>query len=60
MSRPLLAEPPAKRLRGQGEEIEENVPQEVEEDEDEFRLLEAVSLVQDELNVIEEEEAQKV
>lgn len=60
MSRPLLAEPPAKRQRAQ-EEGDRNAdgPGWAEEDQ-EFQRLEAVSNVQDELNALEEEEAQQV
>ncbi|CAM9497427.1 unnamed protein product [Ectocarpus sp. 4 AP-2014] len=60
MSRPLLAEPPAKRQRAQGEgDGNADGPGWAEEDQ-EFQRLEAVSNVQDELNALEEEEAQKV
>ncbi|CAM9521669.1 unnamed protein product [Ectocarpus sp. 12 AP-2014] len=60
MSRPLLAEPPAKRQRAQGEgDRNADWPGLAEEDQ-EFQRLEAVSNVQDELNALEEEEAQQV
>lgn len=60
MSRPLLAEPPAKRQRAQGEgDGNADGPGWAEEDQ-EFQRLEAVSNVQDELNALEEEEAQQV
>lgn len=59
MSRPIPTEPPAKRQRAQvdGEEGLGG-PGGIEEDQ-EFRRLEAVSAVQDELNALGEEEAQQ-
>lgn len=60
MSRPLLAEPPPKRQRAPGEEeVNAEEPGDLEEDR-EFRRLEAVSAVQDELNALEDEEAHQV
>ncbi|CAM9510247.1 unnamed protein product [Ectocarpus sp. 8 AP-2014] len=60
MSRALLSEPPAKRQRAQGEgDGNADRPGLAEEDQ-EFQRLEAVSNVQDELNALEEEEAQQV
>lgn len=60
MSRPLLAEPPPKRQRAPGEdEVDAEEPGDLEEDR-EFRRLEAVSTVQDELNALEDEEARQV
>lgn len=68
MSRPVVVEPPNKRQRaarevaGQGKEGVDEVVEGrgLEEDDEEFRRLEAVSAVQDELNALEEEEAQQV
>lgn len=60
MLRPLLAEPPAKRQRALGEDEKNMAEVDVPEDDEEFRRLEAVSTVQDELNALEEEEAQQV
>lgn len=60
MSRPLLAEPPPKRQRAPGEdEVNTEDPEDLEEDR-EFKRLEAVSTVQDELNALEDEEARQV
>lgn len=60
MSRPLLAEPPPKRQRAPGqEEVNAEEPGDLEEDR-EFKRLEAVSTVQDELNALEDEEARQV
>lgn len=57
MSRPLLNEPPSKRHRAQDEGDE---GADGPEEDQEFRRLEAISAVQDELNALGEEEAQKV
>lgn len=60
MSRLTLSEPPAKRQRAQGDG-EEGLPggSGGTEEDQEFRRLEAVSAVQDELNALGEEEAQQ-
>lgn len=60
MSRPMLSEPPAKRQRSQVDVEESLGGSGAVEDDQEFRRLEAVSAVQDELNALEEEEAQQV
>lgn len=59
MSRPTLPEPPAKRQRAQGDGEESLGGSGGLEDDQEFRRLEAVSAVQDELNALGEEEAQQ-
>lgn len=60
MSRPVLPEPPAKRHRALGEDREQHEGEGGSEEDEEFHRLEAVSAVQDELNALEEEEAQQV
>lgn len=59
MSRPTPSEPPAKRQRAQGNGGESLEVSGGLEEEQEFRRLEAVSAVQDELNALGEEEAQQ-
>lgn len=61
MSRPMPSEPPAKRQRAQvdGEESLGGSGGMGMEEDQEFRRLEAVSAVQDDLNALGEEEAQQ-
>ena len=59
MSRPTLPEPPTKRQRAQGDGEESLAGPGGLEEEQEFRRLEAVSAIQDELNALGEEEAQQ-
>eukprot|EP00752_Nemacystus_decipiens_P002528 g2372.t1 len=60
MSRPTLPEPPPKRQRAEGNSDESLGGSGGLEEDQEFRRLEAVSAVQDELNALGEEEAQQV
>lgn len=56
----MLADPRAKRKRAQGEDEKIDEQRKFLEADQEFRRLEAVSVVQDELNALEEDEAQQV
>ncbi len=60
MSRPLPPEPPAKRQRAQGDGEEGTGGSGGLDEEQEYQRLAAVSLIQDELNALGEEEAQQV
>eukprot|EP00903_Cladosiphon_okamuranus_P015140 g13999.t1 len=60
MPHPTLPQPPAKRQRAQGDSDESLGGSGGLEEDQEFRRLEAVSAVQDELNALGEEEAQQV
>ena len=60
MSEPGLSEPPTKRQRADKEDAKKDGKGKEPDDDEEFHQLTAVSVVQEELNVLDEEEAQEV
>lgn len=60
MSQTTVAEPPAKRQRADNEDNGNGEKEGEPKDDDEFLQLQAVSVVQEELNDLEEEEANAV
>lgn len=60
MSQTTVAEPPTKRQRAEIDDNENREKEEEPKDDDEFLQLQAVSVVQEELNDLEEEEANEV
>lgn len=60
MSQTTIAEPPTKRQRAENEDDGNREKEGEPKDDDEFVQLQAVSVVQEELNDLEEEEANEV